>query len=51
VNENKVFADMALEEQIASLDDCVAEILGQYELGDFETESINHEYNPTRRSP
>lgn len=38
---------MTVEEQIASLDDCVAEILGQYELGEYETESINHEYNST----
>jgi Ser/Thr protein kinase RdoA (MazF antagonist) len=47
VSTNKPFAEMTIEEQIASLDDCVAEILGQYELGDFETESINHEYNST----
>jgi len=47
VNTNKPYADMTVEEQIESLDGCLKEILGQYELGDFETESINHEYNST----
>jgi len=47
VNTENDFAAMTVEEQVASLDDCLAEILGQYELGDYETESINHEYNST----
>jgi Ser/Thr protein kinase RdoA (MazF antagonist) len=38
---------MTIEEQISSLDACLAEILGQYELGEFVAESINHEYNST----
>jgi Ser/Thr protein kinase RdoA (MazF antagonist) len=47
VNDNKAFADMTIEEQIASLDDCLKEILSQYDLGEFEAESINHEFNST----
>ena len=45
MSTNKPFADMTVDEQIASLDACLAEILGQYELGRYETESINHEFN------
>lgn len=45
MNTNKPFADMTVDEQIASLHACLAEILGQYELGEYETESINHEFN------
>jgi Ser/Thr protein kinase RdoA (MazF antagonist) len=45
VNTNKPFADMTVDEQIASLDVCLAEILDQYELGQYEAESINHEFN------
>ena len=38
---------MTIEEQIASLDGCLNEILGQYDLGKYEAESINHDYNST----
>jgi Ser/Thr protein kinase RdoA (MazF antagonist) len=41
------FDKMTSEEQIASLAECVDSILGQYDLGQVETESINHEYNST----
>jgi len=41
------FAEMSTDEQIASLSDCVAEILAGYDLGKTEFESINHEYNST----
>ena len=47
MNDNKAFADMTIEEQIGSLDDCLKEILSQYDLGEFEAESINHEFNST----
>ena len=47
MNTNKPFADMTIDEQIASLDGCLNEILRQYDLGDFEAESINHEFNST----
>ena len=49
MNDNKAFADMTIEEQIASLADCLNEILGQYDLGEYEAESINHEFNSTFR--
>ena len=49
MNDNKAFADMTIEEQIASLDGCLNEILGQYDLGKYEAESINHDYNSTFR--
>ncbi|MEY4367007.1 MAG: hypothetical protein RLZ28_422 [Actinomycetota bacterium] len=42
-----LFSDMTAVEQIASLSDCVAEILAAYNLGKTEFESINHEYNST----
>lgn len=42
-----IFAEMATDEQIASLSACVAEILAGYDLGKTEFESINHEYNST----
>jgi Ser/Thr protein kinase RdoA (MazF antagonist) len=45
VSTNKPFADMTVDDQIASLDACLAEILDQYELGQYEAESINHEFN------
>lgn len=45
MNASKPFADMTVDEQIASLDACLAEILDQYELGQYEAESINHEFN------
>ena len=38
---------MTIEEQIASMDGCLTEILSQYDLGEYETESINHEFNST----
>ncbi|MEY4043720.1 MAG: hypothetical protein RL529_1287, partial [Actinomycetota bacterium] len=41
------FAQMAVDQQIDSLGDCLDEILAQYDLGDFEVDSINHEYNST----
>ena len=47
MNEIKPFADMTIDEQIASMDGCLAEILGQYDLGEYEAESINHEFNST----
>jgi Ser/Thr protein kinase RdoA (MazF antagonist) len=47
VNSENVFASMTVEEQIASLGGCLVEILEQYDLGHYETESINHEYNST----
>jgi Ser/Thr protein kinase RdoA (MazF antagonist) len=43
------FAQMTTDEQIASLGDCVREVLDQYGLGEYEFESINHEYNSTFR--
>lgn len=49
MNENKAFADMTIEEQVTSLDDCLNEILSQYDLAEYETESINHEFNSTFR--
>jgi Ser/Thr protein kinase RdoA (MazF antagonist) len=47
VNEIKPFADMTIDEQIASMDGCLAEMLGEYDLGEYEAESINHEFNST----
>jgi Ser/Thr protein kinase RdoA (MazF antagonist) len=47
VNALNSFASMTVEEQIASLDDCLAAILSHYDLGQYETESINHEFNST----
>ncbi|MCX8529193.1 MAG: phosphotransferase [Rhodoluna sp.] len=41
------FAQMTIDQQIDSLGDCLDEILAQYDLGDFEVDSINHEYNST----
>ncbi|MEN9967589.1 MAG: hypothetical protein RL036_822 [Actinomycetota bacterium] len=41
------FAQMTVDQQIDSLGDCLDEILAQYDLGDFEVDSINHEYNST----
>ena len=41
------FAEMTTDEQIASLSDCVAEILAGYDLGKTEFESLNHDYNST----
>jgi Ser/Thr protein kinase RdoA (MazF antagonist) len=38
---------MTTDEQIESLGDCVRQILGNYALGVYEFESINHEYNST----
>jgi Ser/Thr protein kinase RdoA (MazF antagonist) len=38
---------MTSAEQVASLSDCVLEILSQYSLGGFQSESINHEFNST----
>ena len=49
MNDNKAFADMTIDEQIASLDGCLNEILSQYDLGEYEAESINHDYNSTFR--
>lgn len=43
----KDFSAITIEEQIASLDACLVEILNQYELGEYEVESINHEFNST----
>ena len=42
-----VFANMSVEQQVASLANCLSEILEQYDLGVCETESINHEFNST----
>jgi Ser/Thr protein kinase RdoA (MazF antagonist) len=47
VNALNSFASLTVEDQISSLDECLATILSQYDLGDYETESINHEYNST----
>jgi hypothetical protein len=47
VDDMKPFADMTIDEQIASMDGCLAEIIGQYDLGQYEAESINHEFNPS----
>ena len=47
MSENKTFADMTIEEQIASMGGCLKEIMGQYDLGEYEVESINHEFNST----
>lgn len=47
MSTNKPFDEMTIEEQIASLDDCLVEILDQYELDEYEAESINHEFNST----
>ena len=41
------FADMTTAEQVASLSDCVAEILTAYDLSSPTFESINHDYNST----
>ena len=38
---------MTTDEQVESLGDCVRQILGNYDLGDYEFENINHEYNST----
>jgi Ser/Thr protein kinase RdoA (MazF antagonist) len=43
----KKFAELTTAEQIQTLTECVTEILEQFDLGDFEFESINHEYNST----
>lgn len=40
---------MTTEEQIASLEPCVREILDRYDFGAYEFESINHEFNSTFR--
>ncbi len=40
---------MTIEEQVESLSDCVQGILSQYDIGAFEFESINHEFNSTYR--
>lgn len=42
-----VFSELNTAEQIASLADCLSEILAQYGLGDYRAESINHEFNST----
>lgn len=47
MSTNKLFADMTIAEQIASFDASLAEILSQYDLGEYEAESINHEFNST----
>jgi Ser/Thr protein kinase RdoA (MazF antagonist) len=47
MDEIKQFDEFSTQEQIDSLSDCVVEILGQYDLGDFKIESINHGYNST----
>ena len=41
------FEAMTTEQQVDSLAECVVEILNQYELGLYETDSINHEFNST----
>ena len=46
-DSEKLFATMTVEEQISSLDACLVEILNQYDLGDYEAESIKHEFNST----
>ncbi len=47
VTSKNAFAAMTVDEQIASLDACLVEILNQYDLGEYEAESINHEFNST----
>ena len=44
---NETFASMTIDEQIASMDGCLNEVLSHYDLGEYQTESINHEYNST----
>jgi Ser/Thr protein kinase RdoA (MazF antagonist) len=41
------FSAMTSDQQIESLGDCLDEILAQYDLGDFEVDSINHGFNST----
>lgn len=41
------FDRMTVEEQIASLSDCAAEMLAQYDIGVHQLTSINHEFNST----
>jgi Ser/Thr protein kinase RdoA (MazF antagonist) len=41
------FDAMTSEQQVASLADCVTELLARYDLGPCDFESINHEYNST----
>jgi Ser/Thr protein kinase RdoA (MazF antagonist) len=41
------FASMTADQQVASLGDCVAAILVQYDVGAHRVESINHELNST----
>ncbi len=41
------FASLSSEQQVASLSDCVLEILSHYGLAEAEFESINHEFNST----
>ncbi|MFM6967053.1 MAG: phosphotransferase enzyme family protein [Rhodoluna sp.] len=49
MNDNRAFADMTSEEQIASLDGCLRRSMVQYDIGDYEAESIDHEFNSTFR--
>ena len=41
------FSEMPVAGQLASLTNCLSEILGQYDLGEYQAESINHEFNST----
>jgi Ser/Thr protein kinase RdoA (MazF antagonist) len=42
-----LFNEMTTEQKVASLTDCVTELLAGYDLGPCDFESINHEYNST----
>lgn len=44
---SQTFSELTIKQQVDSLAECVVEILNQYELGPYETESINHEFNST----
>jgi Ser/Thr protein kinase RdoA (MazF antagonist) len=47
VNNSAAFRDMTSQQQVESLNACVAEIVAQYNLDVTATESINHEFNST----
>ena len=47
MTDSNTFAAMTVEQQIESLGRCVEQILNQYPIGNFTTESINHEFNST----
>jgi Ser/Thr protein kinase RdoA (MazF antagonist) len=47
MTESLAFDTMTVEQQVASLKDCVDHILRQYPFGNFTAESINHEFNST----